>query len=167
MQCPFCKEQNEDKVIDSRATEGGAVIRRRRQCLKCNKRFTTYERVEELVRLSVIKKDGTRAPFDRSKIAASIQRASYKRPTPADVLQRVVDEVEEEIFRTFDREVQSRLIGALVAARLRKVDKVAYLRFASIYQEFQEVGDFIAEAQAVIDQGRREAPGQQELFNER
>jgi len=166
MQCPYCKEQNQDKVIDSRATEAGAVIRRRRQCLKCNKRFTTYERVEELVRLSVIKKDGTRAPFDRAKIAAGIQRAAYKRPIPADVLQRVADEVEEEIFRTFDREVQSRLIGALVAARLRKVDKVAYLRFASIYQEFQEVGDFIAEAQAVIDQSRREAPGQQELFNE-
>jgi len=166
MQCPFCKEQNADKVIDSRATEGGKVIRRRRHCLKCNKRFTTYERVEELVRLAVIKKDGTRSPYDRAKIAAGLQRACWKRPIPADALQRLVDDVEDEVFRTFDREVDSRMIGALVAARLRKLDKVAYLRFASIYQEFQEVGDFIQEAQAVMDASRHEAPGQQELFNE-
>jgi transcriptional repressor NrdR len=166
MQCPFCKEANADKVIDSRATEGGKVIRRRRHCLKCGKRFTTYERVEEFVRLAVIKKDGTRAPYDRAKIFAGLQRACWKRPIPADALQRLVDEVEDEVFRRFDREVESRMIGLLVAGRLRKLDKVAYLRFASISREFQEVGEFIQEAQAVMDASRDEAPGQQELFNE-
>lgn len=166
MQCPYCKEQSQDKVIDSRATEGGKVIRRRRQCLNCNKRFTTYERVEESIRLAVIKKDGTRAPYDRSKILAGLQRSCWKRPIAAEAIQRLVDEVEDEVFRSFDREVPSRFIGAAVATRLRKLDKVAYLRFASIYHEFQEVGDFIQEAQDIIDQGRRDAPGQQELFNE-
>lgn len=166
MQCPFCKEPNQDKVIDSRATEGGKVIRRRRHCLKCSKRFTTYERVEEFVRLAVIKKDGRRTPYDRSKVMGGLQRACWKREIPADALVKLVDEVEDEIFRAFDREVPSRVIGAMVATRLRRLDKVAYLRFASIEKEFQEVGDFIEEAQAVIDQSRREAPGQQELFHE-
>ncbi|MFO0974251.1 MAG: transcriptional regulator NrdR [Phycisphaerae bacterium] len=164
MQCPYCKEQNEDKVVDSRATDGGRVIRRRRQCTRCNKRFTTYERVEELIRLAVVKKDGSRAPFDRAKILASLQGACYKRPIAIEALQRVVDEVEDEIFKAFDREVPSRFIGARVAARLRQLDKVAYLRFASVYNEFQEVGDFIQEAQDILDRARRDAPGQQELF---
>lgn len=165
MQCPYCKEQNVDKVIDSRATEGGRVIRRRRQCLTCNKRFTTYERVEELNRLAVVKKDGSRAPFERGKILTSLQRACYKRQIPIVELQRVADEVEEEIFRAFDREVPSRFIGGRVAARLRDIDRVAYLRFASVYNEFQDVNDFIQEAQDLLDRARRDSPGQQELFN--
>lgn len=166
MQCPYCKEQNEDKVIDSRATEGGKVIRRRRQCLKCNKRFTTYERVEEPIRMVVIKKDGTRDAYDRNKLLGGVQRACWKRPIPSEGVQRLVDEVEDEVFRRFDREVPSRFIGERVAVRLRKLDKVAYLRFSSMYREFQEVGDFIQEAQDILEHGRTEAPGQQELFHE-
>jgi transcriptional repressor NrdR len=166
MQCPYCKEQGQDKVIDSRATEAGKVIRRRRQCLKCQKRFTTYERAEEAIRLAVIKKDGTRAPYDRSKIYGGVQRACWKRPVSSEDLQRLVDEVEDEVFRTFDRETPSRFIGARVAARLRRLDTVAYLRFASIYHEFQDIEDFIQEAQDLIDRARQDAPGQQELFHE-
>ncbi len=166
MQCPFCKEQNQDKVIDSRATEGGRVIRRRRQCLMCRKRYTTYERVEEPVRMAVVKKDGAREPFDRNKLFTSIQRACWKRPIGAAAIGKVVDEIEEEVFRRFDREVPSRYIGAAAALRLRKLDMVAYLRFASIYEEFHEVGDFIAEAQDLIERTQRDAPGQQDLFHE-
>ncbi|MCK6458053.1 MAG: transcriptional regulator NrdR [Phycisphaerae bacterium] len=166
MQCPFCKEQSNDKVIDSRATEAGRVIRRRRQCLACGKRYTTYERIEETIRLMVVKKDGNRAPYDRAKIFAGMQRACWKRPVSDEMLQRAVDEVEDEIFRRFDREVSSRTIGALAANRLRQLDPIAYIRFASIDREFQEVGDFIQEAQDVLDESLKETPGQQELFDE-
>ncbi len=164
MQCPFCKEQK-DKVIDSRATEGGAVIRRRRQCGACRRRYTTYERIEESPRLSVIKKDGTRVPYDRNKIAGGLQRACWKRPITADQMQTIVNDVEDQVFRQFDREVGSGRIGMLVAAALRQVDKVAYLRFASMYHEFQIVDEFIEEARDIIERERQDAPGQQDLFN--
>ncbi len=164
MQCPFCKEQK-DKVIDSRATEGGAVIRRRRQCGACRRRYTTYERIEESPRLSVIKKDGTRVPFDRNKIAGGLQRACWKRPITADQMQTIVNDVEDQVFRQFDREVGSGRVGMLVAAALRQVDKVAYLRFASMYHEFQIVDEFIEEARDIIERERQDAPGQQDLFN--
>lgn len=164
MRCPFCKEQR-DKVIDSRATEAGAVIRRRRQCLVCSKRYTTYERVEETARQTVIKKDGTRVPYDRNKIAGGLQRACWKRPVSAEALQTLVNNVEEAIFRDFDREVSSRHIGTLAAAELRKLDKVAYLRFASMYHEFEIVDEFIEEARDIIDREREDTPGQQELFH--
>ena len=164
MQCPFCKEQK-DKVIDSRATEGGVVIRRRRQCGACRRRYTTYERIEESSRLSVIKKDGTRVPYDRNKIAGGLQRACWKRPISADQIQAIVNDVEDQVFRQFDREVGSGRIGMLVAAALRRVDKVAYLRFASMYHEFQIVDEFIEEARDIIERERQDAPGQQDLFN--
>lgn len=164
MQCPFCKEQK-DKVIDSRATEGGAVIRRRRQCGACRRRYTTYERIEDSPRLSVIKKDGTRVPYDRNKIAGGLQRACWKRPITADQMQTIVNDVEDQVFRQFDREVGSGRIGMLVAAALRQVDKVAYLRFASMYHEFQIVDEFIEEARDIIERERQDAPGQQDLFN--
>ena len=164
MQCPFCKEQK-DKVIDSRATEGGAVIRRRRQCGACRRRYTTYERIEESPRLAVIKKDGTRVPYDRNKIAGGLQRACWKRPITADQIQTIVNDVEDQVFRQFDREVGSGRIGKLVAAALRQVDKVAYLRFASMYHEFQIVDEFIEEARDIIERERQDAPGQQDLFN--
>lgn len=165
MQCPFCKEQRTDKVIDSRATEGGKVIRRRRVCEACGKRFTTYERVEDSARLLVIKKDGSRAPFEHEKLLGGVQRACWKRPISVDQLQTLVDEVEEEVFRKFDREVPSSYLGRAVAVRLYKIDKVAYLRFASMYHEFQVVDDFIREAQDILARDQRDIIGQQELFN--
>lgn len=166
MQCPFCKEQRADKVIDSRATEGGTVIRRRRQCLACKRRYTTYERVEETGKLLVVKKDGSRVPYEREKLFGGLHRACWKRPLGIEALSAVVDEIEEEVFRKFDREVPSTYLGNAAAIRLRKLDKVAYLRFASLYHEFQLVDDFIEEAKAILDVDKREVAGQQELFNE-
>lgn len=166
MQCPYCKEQRRDKVIDSRATEGGKVIRRRRECPSCTRRYTTYERVEETNPLLVVKKDGTRVPYQRDKLLGGLQRACWKRPISDEMQQHIVDEVEEEIFRTFDREVPSRALGNAVAGRLRKLDQVAYLRFASLYHEFKVVNDFIEEARNILDRDRTEVAGQQELFDE-
>jgi len=165
MRCPYCKADN-DKVVDSRSSEGGAAIRRRRLCLSCGRRFTTYERVDEAVKLSVIKKDGTRVAYDRNKLLAGLQRACWKRPVSHEQLMRIVEAVEEEIFRNFDREVPSRFIGQEAAKRLRQVDKVAYVRFASVYREFQDVGEFIEEAQEVMELSLQETPGQQELFGD-
>lgn len=166
MQCPYCKEQRADKVIDSRATEGGAVIRRRRMCLACKKRYTTYERIEETVRLMVIKKDGARVPYERGKFVAGIQRACWKRPIPSDRIEALVDEVEEEVFRAFDREVPSAFLGRAASARLRKLDKIAYLRFASLYHEFKVVDDFIQEAKEILDRDKLDVDGQQDLFHD-
>jgi transcriptional repressor NrdR len=166
MQCPYCKEQRTDKVIDSRATEGGTVIRRRRQCLSCKKRYTTYERVEETGKLLVVKKSGERVPYEREKLLGGLQRACWKRPIGIEALQQLADEVEEEIFRVFDREVPSSYLGNAVSQRLQKLDKIAYLRFASMYHEFQLVDDFIEEAKAILDRDQREIAGQQDLFNE-
>lgn len=166
MQCPYCKEQRADKVIDSRATEGGTVIRRRRQCLACKKRYTTYERIEETNKLLVIKKDGVRVPYDREKLLGGLQRACWKRPISGEAIDALVDEVEEEAFRNFDKEVPSRHLGNAISVRLRKLDKIAYLRFASLYHEFQLVDDFIEEAKAILDRDKQDVAGQQELFNE-
>jgi transcriptional repressor NrdR len=166
MQCPFCKESRTDKVIDSRGTEGGAVIRRRRECIACKRRFTTYERVEETPRLLVIKKDGSRAPFERTKLLGGLQRACWKRPISSDAMEALISDVEEAVFRTYDREVRSSDLGQAIAVRLRKIDKVAYLRFASLYHEFQLVDDFIQEARDIIDRDKKEVHGQQDLFNE-
>jgi len=165
MRCPFCKE-DDDKVIDSRASQGRACIRRRRQCLHCNRRFTTYERVEEAIRLAVIKRDGSRMPYDRDKIRQGIQRAAYKRPISSERLEQIVDEVEEYLASQHEKEVSSQTIGERIAAVLRRVDKVAYVRFASVYRQFEDVGDFIDEAQDVIQRDAQEIPGQQELFEE-
>ncbi len=165
MQCPYCKEQK-DKVIDSRGTEAGTVIRRRRECLVCGKRYTTYERIEETSRLMVIKKDGSRAPYDREKVLGGVQRASWKRPISVEQLQALVSEVEEDVFRTFDREVPSSYLGNAIAIRLRDIDKVAYLRYASLYHEFEVVDDFIEEARALLERDRREVAGQQQLFQD-
>ncbi len=166
MQCPYCKEQRADKVIDSRATEGGTVIRRRRQCLSCNKRYTTYERVEETGKLLVVKKSGDRVPYEREKLLGGLQRACWKRPISVEALQKLADDVEEEVFREFEREVPSAYLGSAVSKRLQKLDKIAYLRFASMYHQFQLVDDFIEEAKAILDRDQREIDGQQDLFNE-
>jgi transcriptional repressor NrdR len=163
----FCQADKESlKVIDSRTCEGGRAIRRRRQCLKCDKRFTTYERIEERVRLVVVKKDGRRIPWDRSKILQGLERACFKRPVPESELLRIVDEVEDEVFKTFDREVNSAVVGGLVTDKLRRVDQVAYVRFASVYREFKTLEELVDEAKAVIDARRYEDPGQGRLFIE-
>lgn len=163
MQCPFCRD-NDDKVIDSRSSDGGRCVRRRRECLKCGRRFTTYERVEEALKLSVIKRDGSRVPYDRLKLLEGIRRAAYKRPISAERLEQIVDEIEEGIFASHDKEVSSQAIGERIAAVLRRVDKVAYVRFASVYRQFEDVGDFIEEARDVMERAADEVPGQQNLF---
>lgn len=163
MRCPFCRE-NDDKVIDSRATESGRCIRRRRRCLVCGRRFTTYERIEESIKLSVIKRDGTRVPYNRASVQAGIQRAAYKRPISAEQIEQVVDEVEEYLVSTFEKEVSSQTIGEKISSVLRRVDKVAYVRFASVYRQFEDVGDFIEEARDVIERSASDIPGQQSLF---
>ena len=167
MCCPFCDAEKESlKVIDSRACDGGRAIRRRRECLKCSKRFTTYEKIEEPVRVMVVKKDGRRLPWDRNKILRGLERACFKRPVPESELIRIMDEIEEEVFRTYDREVQSSLIGQLVADRLRRLDQVAYVRFASVFRQFKTVEEMIDDAKAVIDAKRFEDPSQGVLFIE-
>jgi transcriptional repressor NrdR len=167
MRCPFCDADKDSlKVIDSRTCEGGRAVRRRRQCLKCDKRFTTYERIEEQTRLIVVKRDGRRIPWDRTKILSGLERACFKRSVPQAELQRIVDEVEEELFRTHDREVPSSAIGETVIERLRRVDQVAYVRFASVYRQFATLEELINEARALLEQRRYETPGQGELFAE-
>lgn len=163
MICPFCGK-NDDKVIDSRASEGGRVIRRRRQCLDCEKRFTTYERVEDTVRLTVIKKDGSRVPFSRDNILRGVRAACGKRPIPEDAKIRLVDEVEDELHRTHEREVESKSIGQLVAAKLRDLDDIAYVRFASEYYQFRNVGEILAQLEE-LNSRVRDVKDQQRLFD--
>jgi len=162
MICPFCAI-DKDKVIDSRASEGGRVIRRRRQCLDCGKRFTTYERIEETGRLTVIKKDGSRVTFNRENILKGVLSACGKRPIAEDVKIAIVDEVEDEIHRTFDREVESRTIGELVARKLRTVDDIAYVRFASEYYEFRNVGELMRQLEE-LNERVRDVKDQRPLF---
>jgi transcriptional repressor NrdR len=164
MRCPYCKEINQDKVIDSRLSEGGEVIRRRRVCQACKKRYTTKERVENEVKLLVVKRDGARVPYDRTKILAGLQRACYKRPLKEEDITRLVDKVEDTIFREYDREVSSQFIGSVVASGLRKLDQIAYVRFASVYRRFQDLGELIDEARDLMTRRASELPGQQELF---
>jgi len=165
MRCPYCKEINQDKVLDSRLSESGNVIRRRRVCLACEKRYTTKERVENDVKLTIVKRDGARVPYDRSKVVAGLQRACYKRAVREDTLTQLVDEVEDAIFKQNDREVSSQAIGQLVGERLRHVDQIAYVRFASVYRSFKDLGELIAEARDVIDRSNAHSPGQQDLFD--
>ena len=164
MQCPFCGQDN-DKVVDSRSSEGGRSVRRRRQCQACSKRFTTYERPEETLRLAVIKKDGSREPYSRQKLIVGLQKACYKRPVSDEQVRWMADATEEEIFRRFDRDVPSTFIGDVVSGYLREIDKIAYVRFASVYREFADVGELIDEARQV-DQAPSVGPEQKELFDE-
>ena len=161
MRCPFCKEDS-DKVVDSRSSEGGRVIRRRRQCLLCRRRFTTYERIGENVKLSVIKKDNSRVPYEREKLIAGLQKACYKRPVSAEQVQQIAERVEEDVFQSFDKEVASSFLGESVMRHLRKVDKVAYIRFASVYRDFKDAGELIEEVSQAITEA--EQAGQPGLF---
>lgn len=147
MRCPFCKVDN-DKVVDSRQSSEGAVVRRRRECVACGKRFTTYERVEEAP-LRVIKKDGSRAPFDREKIRHGIQRACEKRPVSEARIDEIVQSIDDEVSRKYEREVPTRVIGELIMQKLKEVDTVAYVRFASVYREFKDMSDFLETIEGV------------------
>ena len=149
MRCPFCKE-DQDKVVDSRSSDAGRVIRRRRQCLACERRFTTYEKTGESFKLHVVKKDKSRVPYDRDKILSGLQKACYKRPVSAEQVQQIADKTEEDMFRRFDKEVTSAFIGECVMKHLRNVDKVAYIRFASVYREFKDAGELIEEVSRAI-----------------
>jgi transcriptional repressor NrdR len=140
MNCPFCAKED-TKVIESRVVNGGNEIRRRRECKSCVKRFTTFEKVKNTV-LWVIKKDGKREFFDREKVKKGILRAIEKRPVPLELVDKVVNEVEREMLRGESEEISTRLIGMAILKRLKKIDKVAWLRFASVYLEFEDVADF-------------------------
>lgn len=141
MRCPYCGE-NEDRVIDSRVSREGDVIRRRRECVSCDRRFTTYERVEEVLPL-VVKKDGSREAFDRLKIMTGLKRACEKRPVSAEALEAIVDRIEARVQEEGRKEVPSREIGEAVMESLQSLDPVAYVRFASVYREFRDVDEFM------------------------
>ncbi|OPX30562.1 MAG: transcriptional regulator NrdR [Candidatus Omnitrophica bacterium 4484_171] len=149
MRCPYCNH-NEDKVIDSRETANGISIRRRRECINCGKRFTTYEYIEKTP-LMVVKKDGRREPFNREKIISGLIRACQKRNVSVESLDKLALEVEAQIQKKFDREVESRYIGELVVDKLAKVDDVAYVRFASVYRQFKDVNQFMRELKDVLN----------------
>jgi transcriptional repressor NrdR len=155
--------RDKDKVTDSRPSDSGDAIRRRRECLACGKRFTTYERVERTERLMVVKRDGTRVPFDPEKVMRGLAAACGKRPVPADAKERLVREVEEEMHREFEREVPSLAIGKRVADKLRAIDHVAYIRFASEYYQFSSAGEFQREIDDLAERPVPE-PGQPDLF---
>ena len=148
MKCPYC-ENEDSKVIDSRHTEDGKAIRRRRECLSCQKRFTTYESVETLP-LIVIKKDGSREMFDRSKIMNGLMRSCEKRPVPVAKLEALVDDIEQKLSNSLDKEIPSSVIGEYVMDGLRNLDEVAYVRFASVYRQFKDVNSFMDELQRLI-----------------
>ena len=153
MRCPFCGKDN-TRVIDSRPAEDGNAIRRRRECDVCRKRFTTYEKVE-MIPLIVIKKDNNRETYDRSKIEGGVFRACHKRPISADQIKSMIDEVEAGIFKKEAREISSREIGEMVLERLREVDTVSYVRFASVYREFQDIESFMDELRRLAKYKRK------------
>jgi transcriptional repressor NrdR len=153
MKCPFCQADN-DRVIDSRASQDGFATRRRRECLNCEKRYTTYERIEG-TSIKVVKKDGTREPFDRTKIKRGLEKACWKRPISDAQLEAAVTGVENELESRFELEVPSRDVGELVMQHLRKLDQVAYVRFASVYRQFEDVHDFVHELQPMLAEARR------------
>ena len=152
MKCPYCHTNN-DRVVDSRAAEDGYAIRRRRECLSCRRRYTTYERLEESP-LKVIKKDGGRMPFDRERIKRGLEKACWKRPVSQRAIEGIVTDVENEIYSKYDSEVETGTLGELVMARLRDVDQVAYVRFASVYREFQDARDFVTEIGPMLQERR-------------
>ena len=153
MKCPFCREDN-DRVIDSRASEDGFAIRRRRECLNCRRRYTTYERLDEIV-VKVVKKDGVREPFDREKIRRGLAKACWKRPISDDQIEDTISSVESAVYTKYDSEVPTRELGQLVMDHLANLDQVAYVRFASVYREFKDVRDFVDELQPMLKAGTR------------
>lgn len=155
MRCPFCG-RDDDKVIDSRPADEGATIRRRRECLQCGNRFTTYEKVETLP-LMVIKKDGSRQPFNRDKLIAGIQKSCEKRPVSTQEIESLVDSIESQYQNSLKREVSSRDIGEAVMEGLQELDDVAYVRFASVYRQFKDVSSFLNELNEILKKREEEA----------
>ena len=149
MKCPYCNE-DETKVIDSRPVDDNCSIRRRRQCEKCGRRFTTYEKLETMP-LMVIKKDNSRETYDRSKIESGVIRSCHKRPVSTQQIDSMIDEIENQIFNMEEREVSTNMIGELVMERLKELDEVAYVRFASVYREFKDVNTFLDEIKKILD----------------
>jgi transcriptional repressor NrdR len=154
MQCPYCRVM-ESRVVDSRLAAGGTAVGRRRECDACQRRFTTYERVEHALP-AVVKRDGQRVPFDREKIVRSLRIACNKRPVSADAMDEAAEAVERELSESGEKEVSSRLIGERVMARLEKLDGVAYVRFASVYKSFRDVDDFMTEMSELVRSKRQE-----------
>ena len=148
MKCPFC-EHLDTKVIDSRPTEEGHAIRRRRECENCNKRFTTYEKVEEMM-FMIVKKDGSREAFDRNKVMNGIVKACEKRAVSVNEIEKIVDDIERGLNNMMEKEVESTLIGEVIMEHLKELDEVAYVRFASVYRQFKDVNTFIAEIEKLL-----------------
>ncbi len=156
MKCPFCKNDN-DRVLDSRSSQDGFAIRRRRECLVCRERYTTFEHIEQ-TGVKIIKKDGVREPFDHAKIKQGLEKACWKRPVSDDQIEAIISAVENELEAKFEKEVESRHVGELVMRFLREVDEVAYIRFASVYRHFKDVQDFVEELRPMLDPTRRHQP---------
>ena len=154
MKCPYCQKDN-DRVIDSRASQDGFSIRRRRECNSCQKRYTTYERVEERP-MKVVKKDGTRLAFDRNKMKSGIEKACWKRSVRDDQIEAIISQVENDIHEQFESEVESVYIGERIMDRLRQLDQVAYVRFASVYREFKDARDFVEELEPMLKEAQTE-----------
>lgn len=148
MRCPFCEAQD-TRVIDSRPTEDGHAIRRRRECDKCGKRFTTYEKVEEIT-FMVIKKDGSREAFDRNKVLNGILKACEKRPVSMADVERIVDDIERSLNNMMQKEIESKIIGEIIMEHLKDLDEVAYVRFASVYRQFKDVSTFVSEIEKLL-----------------
>jgi transcriptional repressor NrdR len=169
MKCPFCHEDN-DRVLDTRPSDDGVAIRRRRECLGCKRRFTTFERIEATT-VKIVKKDGRRESFDRSKIKQGLETACWKRPISDAQLESIISEVENDIETNFDTEVPSRKVGEFVMKWLRDLDQVAYVRFASVYRRFEHARDFVDELKPILaesrkkemaDEGKPHEPGKRE-----
>jgi transcriptional repressor NrdR len=156
MKCPFCRTDN-DRVCDSRACQDGYSIRRRRQCLKCRRRYTTYERIEEST-IKVVKRDGSRVPFSREKVKHGLERACWKRPISDRDIERTVAAIENDVYTSFDLEIESRRLGELVMEHLRDLDEVAFVRFASVYRQFADAGDFVDEIRPLLAKGGNNHP---------
>ncbi len=152
MKCPYC-EYPESKVVDSRPTDEGQAIRRRRECMGCSKRFTTYEKIEELP-IIVVKKDGNRQTYDRNKLMNGIIKACEKRPVSMSTIERVVDDIEKNLFNSLENEITSVEIGEMVMNKLKDVDEVAYVRFASVYRQFKDVNSFMEELKKILDESK-------------
>jgi transcriptional repressor NrdR len=158
VQCPYCHE-DDDRVVNSRPGADGSYVKRRRECNNCGRRYTTYERIEMSV-LRIVKKDGSREDFSHEKLMAGLEKACYKRPVPAERIQQLASQVERELHQRYEGEAPSRAVGELVMRKLRELDQVAYIRFASVYREFTDVTDFVEEAGTVLRSAGGEASGE-------
>lgn len=154
MRCPYC-DYFESKVVDSRPTDEGQAIRRRRECISCSKRFTTYEKIEEIP-IMVVKKDGNRQSYDRNKVLNGIIKACEKRPVSMNTIERLVDEIEKALYNSLEKEITSVEIGEKIMNKLKDTDEVAYVRFASVYRQFKDVNSFMDELKKILDEGNKD-----------